>query len=72
MTEYVVFENNGDGQGWTEYGRAKASGTRAAIRAALNGDKAHNGSYVAVPTRSWQPVKATTRVQTTVVLEASH
>jgi acyl-CoA thioesterase FadM len=44
--------------GWIEIGRATASTSQAAIKAATNGKPAaeRTGTFVAVPARSWKPM----------------
>ena len=59
MTAYIVLTNTE--KGWQQLtGTYSGAHARAAIQAALNsgntvGEQA--GEYVAVPARSWQPVK---------------
>lgn len=56
-TEYKVLFK--DGNNWVEWEKTvEAASARAAIRKALNGVKdSLGGELVAVPARSWQPVK---------------
>lgn len=56
MTEYKILFR--DEEKWSEgYPNVKASSPRAAIRAALDGNDQEGGEFVAVPARSWHPVK---------------
>lgn len=68
--EYIVLTTDTDGLGaWTEAGILRASNAQAAIRhiAGING----NGTYVAVPKRSWVPIAVKTETVTRVKLEAA-
>lgn len=58
MTEYLLLERTKDGD-WSEVsGTTKASSAKSAIRKALSGQNGGSGGeFVAVPARSWQPVK---------------
>lgn len=58
MTEYVVLmREESKGQFWYEIPpRPMANSAREAIKVALK-DKDKIGEFVAVPARSWQPVK---------------
>ena len=57
MTEYLLLERTKDGF-WSEVsGTTKASSAKAAIRKALSGENGSAGEFVAIPARSWQPVK---------------
>ena len=59
MTAYVVLTNTE--KGWQQLtGTYSGTSRRGAIQAALNSGNAvgeQAGEYVAVPARSWQPVK---------------
>ncbi len=68
MTDYVVLHNPaGD---WHEIGKYSARSSRAAITAALevwNGaPDADQGSFVAVPARSWKPEPVTFETKTKI------
>lgn len=55
MTEYVVLKFHevlGEHGAWVIIGKAETRGPRTAIREIINGAE---GSYVAVPARSWHP-----------------
>jgi len=65
MTEYVVMRavevaDPGGGpdmtEAWEVLGQATASGSKQAIKAVVSEPGAKVGKFVAVPTRSWQPV----------------
>lgn len=53
-TEYVVLHHH-DGA-WRELQRVSASSAMGAVRQVADGTEAPAGRFVAVPTRSWQPV----------------
>lgn len=55
MTEYVVLQSDDAGR-WSEIYRVRERSSRGAIRLAA-GKIEEVGSFVAVPARSWQPVK---------------
>lgn len=59
MTEYVVFRGKEDG--WEVFlPSVEAASGKAAVNVALKQRSANgyeSGTYVAVPARSWQPVK---------------
>lgn len=73
-TEYVVLSKaipaantSGGVQGWQEVKSVTARSATEAVRAAA-GDK-NAAMYVAVPARSWNPVKVTPKVTTTFAIE---
>jgi hypothetical protein len=70
-TEYVVLEMVDD-DGWREAARITTSSSIAAIREHLKkrpaGERT-DASLVAVPARSWQPVRQETKTVTTTSLE---
>jgi hypothetical protein len=69
LTEYVVLELIvGASEGWSGFARESARDGNAAIKAALEGNT-DGGTFVAIPARSWKPVKVTPKVETTLVLE---
>jgi hypothetical protein len=68
-TTYVVLRRNNESPGWEDIGTIDGASAQQAIRNALNG-RVVEGTYVAVPTRSWKPLQVSA-VQTTVLkLEA--
>lgn len=68
-TEYVVLAKVDD-DGWREIGSFKAVGSNAAIKAHLaTGPSGAYTALVAVPARSWQPVKPKTETVTKTSLE---
>jgi hypothetical protein len=54
MTKYLVLKRNSSG--WEEGVTVEASSGRAALNSALLNEK-EGGEFVAVPARSWKPVK---------------
>jgi hypothetical protein len=52
-TEYVVLKHGVDVTSWSKVDVVQATSAKAAIQAAFKGD----GTYVAVPVRSWKPEK---------------
>jgi len=57
MTKYMILaKGDKPDAGWVETAIVEAASARAAIREALNG-ASEGGEYVAVPARSWEPVK---------------
>lgn len=67
MTEYVVFTNTTGA--WKEIGRLQARSARSAIRERIDGMAQTDaylgeGQYVAVPSRSWQPVTVHSETKT--------
>lgn len=69
-TEYVVLGliEHEDGDGWFEHARVEERSAQAAVRSALDGIQ-EDGTYVAVPARSWKPV--TVKVETKTALRFS-
>jgi hypothetical protein len=70
-TEYVVLEKV-EGDGWVEAKRVQATSSAAAVSKHV-GDRDladQDIAFVAVPVRSWQPVKPKTTTKTTTTLEA--
>ena len=69
MTAYLVFQKTTD-DAWAQVGpdRVEASTSRAAITAALKNRDAE-GSFVAIPERSFRPV--TVKVETKTALRFS-
>ena len=71
-TEYVVLSRI-DGGKWEELtGRITARGNEAAVRAYLDATKESPNNtveYVAVPVRSWTPLKVRVQTVTTLKLE---
>jgi hypothetical protein len=61
VTEYVILVNTDDGgPRFQVVGKTEAAGVSAAIRTHLKKDELaedSSGMYVAVPARSWRPVK---------------
>ena len=69
MTEYLILHSHNEDSTWTLIGQIEARSAQAAIRERLNGaaqSSAHygDGTYVAVPARSWQPVSVRTETKT--------
>lgn len=63
MTTYVILEQvepaNDEvrrGPTWVEHGKAEGASDRAAISTFLKGDNGEDGTFVAVPERSFKPV----------------
>jgi hypothetical protein len=74
---YIVLEQ-GTGGGWTERGTFQTASQSAAVRQfadAANADAAGAGMaarvLVAVPARSWRPVKVSAKTETKMVVEAA-
>jgi hypothetical protein len=71
-TTYVILRKIGSEEQaqpqWMEYGRAKAASSTAAIRECAGIDDQGAAEYVAVPARSWKPVKVTVETKQTVKL----
>ena len=63
MTVYLVLKKNG--KGWDEFlSQVEATNSKSAIQSALLTRSAlgdPSGEYVAVPARSWDPVKVETK-----------
>ena len=65
MTEYLLLEQTKDGD-WHVGHKYEASSARAAVRAALSGANGSEGTFVAIPARSWQPLTATKETKLTL------
>lgn len=67
MTEYLVLEvqerNDNGLHLWQKIAAVEARSASSAIREALGGEE-HEGEYVAVPARSWRPVKVSVETKT--------
>jgi hypothetical protein len=58
MTKYLVLRlSKAATDAWVPLGVVEASSAKAAIRSYLDASKDGSGEFVAVPDRSWQPVK---------------
>jgi len=70
-TEYVIVTFNEDSDEWAEHGdHVKATSPAGAIRKHLGNFPGHpGGTYIAIPARSWKPVKVTPQTVTTLKLE---
>lgn len=66
-TRYVVLEHNDEKQSWSEVAVVSARSALAALRDAVAGDGSVDGTFVAVPSRSWNPVAV--RAEKTVTLK---
>lgn len=68
-TEYVVMRL--DGGTWREIARVPGRDSYAAVRAAVQklDEDMLAGTYLAVPVRSWKPVKVTPQVETTLIIQ---
>lgn len=70
-TEYVVLEQTELGQWVEQKERVTAAGSTAALKKHLDAGRGTKASaLVAVPARSWQPVKPKTETVTKTTLEA--
>jgi hypothetical protein len=72
-TDYVILEQIGDAAhppatDWAEFARETARSDSQAIRRALEGNT-DGGTFVAIPARSFKPVKVTAETKTTLKLE---
>lgn len=69
QTEYLVLALGDEGGHWLEKKKVKARSPRAAVSAIMAelGPTAQGGTFVAVPTRSWEPVTVKTETQTKLV-----
>lgn len=66
LTEYIVLIKQ-DGEGWkTIFPNVEARSSEHAVKAASNGTA---GTYVAIPSRSWKPVKVSVETVKRVRLE---
>lgn len=72
MTEYVILANKPQQGAWLEEtARVPARSAQAAVRAHVDRIAAveeKDGVYIAVPVRSWQPIKVKIETKTNVVL----
>lgn len=64
-TEYVVLKKAGGSSTWAEFKRVEAASARAAVHAVVKDP----GEYLAVPSRSWNPM--TVKVETKTELKIS-
>ena len=70
-TTYIVLQREMEGSGdsvkdrWKATGTVSASSAEAAIRQSVSDE----GTYVAVPARSWKPVAVRTETQTIIRLD---
>lgn len=62
-TAYMVLGQDADGD-WVENGWFDGSNATAAIKAFIGGEVHGYRAYVAIPKRSWNPVKPTTETKT--------
>ncbi len=69
MTEYQVFHYLDTEDAWRGVGRGLARSAKAAIQTHLDSTPAADGTYAAVPARSWKPV--TVKVETKTALRFS-
>ncbi len=69
LTAYVVLAKDADKDWWLPAAKIGARSGEDAIRRHIEDVKAAGGVFVAVPARSWQPVKVATKVETSVVIE---
>jgi hypothetical protein len=68
LTEYIVLAQKGED--WKQVAKIGArSGEDAVKRHVSRGTSGSGGVFVAVPARSWQPMKVTAKVETTLVIE---
>ena len=67
-TDYLILSRAAVGGPWTEQKTVSASSAKAAVRGWLAGSTDPDGTYVAVPARSWQPVTVKTETQTKITL----
>ena len=60
MTEYVILLQDEKGH-WEDIGRTRSASRKAAVAQAMKSPTgappANGGTFIAVPARSWQPVK---------------
>ena len=68
MTDYLILRSVQGGT-WEVIGSMEARSARSAIRERIDGagqssEHAGEGTYVAVPSRSWQPVKVAVETKT--------
>ena len=67
-TTYVILKQSDGTVDYSEMDSVTAHGRRAALSAYLNGTS-EEGIYVAVPERSWRPVKVTAQTKTQLRFE---
>jgi hypothetical protein len=69
-TEYIVLRQDVPDGTWKLDKTVKALSAQAAIRTVVGKPtEKTNGTYVAVPARSWKPTKVTAKVETKLALE---
>lgn len=67
MTRYVLLKGtNEPGTVFAVHAEVDANGTAEAIRKGAEED----GTYVAIPLRSWRPLRVTTQTKTSLRLDA--
>jgi hypothetical protein len=66
-TNYVVLQK--DGNTWEFVDDVQATSARAAINAHAGKALGQPGTFVAIPARSWRPVKVTPKTTTSLVIE---
>ena len=59
MTQYVVLKR--ESEGWTPLRNSEARSAKAALTAVIDGKP---GEYVAIPLRSWKPLKVEVETKT--------
>jgi len=69
VTEYIILHASNEDSTWKLIGQVQARSAQSAIRERIDGvaqSSAHygDGTYVAVPVRSWQPVSVKTETKT--------
>ncbi len=71
-TTYIVLYTTELDSKWGMLRAVEARSAEAAVRVAV-GNEIPDGaaSFVAVPSRSWKPVKVTAKVETTLVIEGA-
>lgn len=74
LTEYVILKQDGEepNDGWIVTAESvKAPTSEKALRKCVGmfPDSEQDGTYVAVPARSWSPVKVTLKREPTLVIE---
>lgn len=67
-TEYLILSKSAGSSTWTEQKTVEASSAKAAVRKFLGEASNPDGTYVAVPARSWQPVTVKTEQTTKITL----
>jgi hypothetical protein len=70
-TEYLVLVQDPDSPHWSELGTYRGRNQQEAIEKTVQGVRSgdQGGTFVAVPARSWKPVKVTPKVETTFTFE---